>query len=264
MSGWLHERDKLVRLSLEEKPAPAVAPTALPLDDIKICEAVFQHRSGLPAHSAAHVDTLTKALDRGQLRIPLAPLTVFWIGKHWYCIDGHHRIKAYRKALYCLPVPVIVFKGTLDQAMAEALRGNSRDKLQMPQKEKTDAAWRMVVGSELSKKEIAEAAGISESTVANMRRVQAKLRDEKLDTFSWSMARVLASGQGMEQGEREEWVEREAQELANSLVKTYGKKLGNNIEVTARALETYSTHLASGLAEYWASMSDEDDGEDDD
>jgi hypothetical protein len=81
---------------------------------------------------------------------PLEPLTIFWVGNAWLLIDEHHRYQAYRKTGYIEPVPVTVFSGTLDQAIGQALKGNSKDKLAMSKSEKTNAAWRLVISTGLS------------------------------------------------------------------------------------------------------------------
>ena len=104
------------------------------------------------------------------------PITVYWIGKTWCCIDGHHRLKAYQaERKMWSTVPVQVFSGTLDSAIGRALEGNSKDKLPMQRQEKSGAAWRLVVGTSLSKAIQAQASGVSESQIALMRRTKAYL-----------------------------------------------------------------------------------------
>ena len=104
--------------------------------------------------------TLTAALRKRKSRT-FDALTVWWDGKGWACVDGHHRHAAYKVAGVGT-IPVNVFVGSLAQAMAAAAGANTKDKLIMTRTEKSDAAWHMVTMIEMSKAEVAAAAGVSE------------------------------------------------------------------------------------------------------
>lgn len=260
-TGWLRERDALMQRTQEGRPAPETDPKRVSLSSIKLCEEVFQHRSGNQAVSDAHVDALHKALEHNPDK-PFDPVTVWWGGNGWYCIDGHHRLAAYRRTDCDWCVPVSVFRGTMGEAIAQAMQGNSKDKLPMGRKEKSEGAWRLVVGAELSKPVIAAAAGVSESQVAIMRRTASAIRKshpgERLDALRWVEADRIAKGlEPRGDVGSSNWVEEEAQKLADRMCKKFGKQLGANIEVTARALEIYSQPLADGLAEHWHPNPDE-------
>lgn len=243
------------------KAAPAPAPKLLALRQIKLRPEVFQHRRP-PAHaSAAHIRDLTAtAKDRF-----LEAITVWWDGKNWVCIDGHHRIEAYKLAGVAYEVPVEVFEGTAEAASLQAARGNTRAKLQMSSTEKLGAAWRIVTtGTAASKAETAEASGASERTVAHMRKVRDHLRQRGLvpADMSWEAARRLASGEApREEVDWDERTEQEANEMAAKLLQALGKRGQQRVEVLARALEIYGSQLPAQLAEYWGAQDDYDEEE---
>lgn len=266
--GWLIERDELARRIADGQPAPQGEPTELHLGQVAIIDEVFQHRSGNQAASRAHVDELTKALERNQGRA-LDPITVFWAGDGWCCVDGHHRVEAYRQANHDKPIPVRAFKGSLDEAIAEAARGNSKDKLPMGRAEKSQAAWRLVISTNLSKQRLARAAAVSEGTIANMRRVAKKIKEERpevtLDELNWWGADRIAKGLEPRQVDYDDgWLAKQAQKVADRLCKHFGDRLGKQPEVTARALEIYSQRLADALAEHWNVSAGVDDIDDND
>ncbi len=156
----------------------------------------------------------------------------------------------------CL-VPVQVFTGSLDQAIGQALAGNSKDKLPMQKREKSEAAWRLVVGTSLSKAAQASAAGVSESQVAVMRRTRADLirkgvDDDKLAEMTWYEAMLEAQGKTRgTQGDFEDYVEEQGQLLANRLTKTFGNRLTDEPAILAKALSICSENLPIRLVEAW-------------
>lgn len=134
----------------------------------------------------------------------------------------------------------------------------------MSREEKSEAAWRIVISTGLSKATIANAANISDRAVAYMRsaaiKIQAAHPDRPLDDLRWREADKLAKGMELSQEiGSDDWVEAEAQKIANRLCKTFGDRLAKQPEVTARALEIYSQKLVSDLAEWFGSALDDDD-----
>jgi ParB-like chromosome segregation protein Spo0J len=67
---------------------------------------------------------------------PFDPLLAFPAGDKFFVIDGHHRLAAYEAADWNEPVPVEVFRGSLEDARLATLRSNSKDKLAMRREEK--------------------------------------------------------------------------------------------------------------------------------
>ena len=71
------------------KPQPQAIPTSLSVRRIKTIEGIFQHRNVKDWISDPHIEKLTKILDNCILA-KLDPITVYWVGNGWCCIDGHH------------------------------------------------------------------------------------------------------------------------------------------------------------------------------
>lgn len=246
------------------KPEPKERPRYLSLRRIRLCQPVFQHRNPEQHTSEAHIKELAKAPQQGK---DLAPITVWWDGKGWVCIDGHHRIAAYQFAQKGHhDVPVEFFSGTLEQAVAKAAEGNTHDKLPMSAREKTETAWRLTIAdTSFSKAKVAELSAASERSVATMREIKAKLLrqdpERDLSELSWAKARMLAAGQSDEEIDWEERIEKEAQQFAKILAKHLGKRGHQRREAFARALEIYDGALPGFLQEHWALESEEDEEE---
>jgi hypothetical protein len=238
------------------KPEPQAKPTTLPLRRIKRRPEVFQHRRIHQSFSDAHVRALESAA-RGRSSRTLDPVTVWWDGKAWVCIDGHHRLDAYQRLdRDMVAVPVEVFSGSPEAALAHAALGNTKAKLPMTQAECSDAAWRLVATTDLSKAQLADAAGVSEATIAIMRRAKGVLEargEVGIADLSWSWARLAAAGKDAKHQEHDEdWIEKEAGKVAVALGKALGTRAGKNPEILARALEIYNAQLPRALAMQWA------------
>ena len=145
-------------------------PARLALGRIKRAAQLFQPRGG--EEDDRHVNELVRAIKTVH---ELDPLLVMQIGRDTYLLDGHHRWAAYELAGVHTPVPVQYFEGTVEQAVLEAGRANTKAKLPMVAQERYDFAWRLVLLQAYSKKEIVEAAAVSDGQVANMRRVYKEL-----------------------------------------------------------------------------------------
>ena len=264
-------------LQLEKRKArPSQVPSVLPLKLIKLWLGVFQHRGRRGHDGEAHVRELAAAVKKSSTRT-LDAVTVWWDGKGWACIDGHHRLDAYRAAAVGLDhlVPVQVFEGSLEAAIERAATANTKDKLAMSSAAKSNTAWRLVSTTGLSKAATANASGVGESTVAAMRRVFALLSDrakpvdefslstgEDLRDLTWMGARGLAAGREPPDFDREEANEEKAQEMALALRKALGKEGGKYPEILARALEIYDSRLLQRLAELWDTQVDDKEAAD--
>ena len=237
------------------KAAPEVDPKVLKVSSIKLMPEVFQHRRPAQHFSDGHIRILADAVKAQGL---LAPVMVWWSGKHWVCVDGHHRLAAYTKAgMRDHEVPVEVFRGTPGDALACAAATNSQDKLPMTKAEKVNAGWRLVIlADSLSISRQARSAGISDRQVALMRSTKKRLlalgqTQDQLAEMSWEAARRLAAGEQLAEWSAEE-EERRVQEMAEALRKALGPTAERQPEVFAKAVERYSTKLAKSL-EAWFS-----------
>ena len=272
--AFADEWDTMVRRLAAGKPQPRPPPKQLPLTKIRLNVAVFQHRDRRGGESDAHVRRLAAVVRKGAGRT-LDPIKVWWDGRAWVCIDGHHRYDAYRAAGYTTThaVPVEAFEGSASDAISAAASGNTKDKLAMSTTEKSNTAWRLTVATDMSKAEVAKIATVSDSTVATMRRVHALLkarsdtRDDLLAgratqdhrSLSWADAKRLAQGREAPDFDRDAANEKKAQEMAMSLRKALGKEGAKYPEILARALEIYDTRLMDRLVEWWANHDEADD-----
>ena len=105
-----------------------------------------------------------------------------------------------------------------------------------------------------------EAAAIAMGQVGNMRRVHNHLGDEAEAYDSWNEARRAASGQDDPIVRDDDWVQAQAQVLADRMRKAFGSKLPNNIELAAAALEIhFGRKLDDLVAELRGGVSEDDE-----
>ena len=210
-------------------------PPTLSIAEIRRAPALFQPRHTM--EDERHIQDLVRAVKNVGV---LDPITVMYIGKHLYLIDGHHRVCAYELAGVTAPVPVQYFQGTIKEAVLEAGRVNSKAKLPMTLQERQDFAWRLVLLGSYSKKETSEAAGVADGQVAIMRRAKRTLGLEAYDYTSWWKAHRRARGMDgyeMSDDERASWREARAADLAEKIAKACGPRFTRDPEIAAMALE---------------------------
>lgn len=246
------------------EPVPEVLPDHLPISAIATETALFQPR-GLAEN---HVHDLTRVAKSGRL---FDPLVVIQIGGTAYLVDGHHRREAYLNAKVTQPIPVTYFAGSVEEAVLEAGRANSKAKQPMTNTERQDFAWRLVRLGTYTRNQVSEAAGVSVRQVATMRDVLKKLGEEAFEHESWWKANRAASGKESpsfdSDDEREEWLEQSASDLARRMRKEFTGKLISNPELAARALNIYFGRklpdLLHELRQYAPEAQDQGDENDD-
>ncbi|WP_165361416.1 ParB N-terminal domain-containing protein [Lichenibacterium ramalinae] len=222
----------------------APLPECLPLSDIVRLEELFQPRR----EAEHHVTDLREAIKRGAT---LDPLTVLRVGSTVYLVDGHHRWTAYDEEHVTAPVPVVAFKGTVLEAVRESRRTNAKAKLVMQPAERADAAWRLTMCEGLSLAEIAEDCGVGTATVGRMRRTMRALGDAAFDIETWKQAQRASKGVSDPLGddEMEEKMRLLAESYTKRIGRTFGRRLTDNIEVTAMALDGYFGRTLPDLVE---------------
>ncbi|MBT9568649.1 MAG: ParB/RepB/Spo0J family partition protein [Thiobacillus sp.] len=222
-------------------------PDTIKRSEIETLEGVFQYRNPLPHKSDAHKRRLGRNVKRtGEA---LGRLLVFWAGNAWVCIDGHHRLAAYEQH-GLVDVPVEVFAGELHEAVRQALLRNTEDKLPVEDRERTAAAWGLVTtwNEAYSKAEISGMAGVSPSTVSNMRNVFKKLKTlhprHDLSAFSWKQAQELAKG-----NERQDCGDEGKQVAAirDKLIKAGLSAHLKRLDLVVKAFKEIDEDLPSGL-----------------
>ncbi|KZN15185.1 ParB N-terminal domain-containing protein [Marinomonas sp. TW1] len=221
------------------------------------------------ASKEQHIQNLLASI-RNEPTNRLDPIVVWWSGSVWYVLDGHHRLAAYRAfaregGLMKMMIPVKVFSGTVVQAMGEATRLNSKDKLAMTKDDKSNMAWRFVaLGAEgLTKGAISKVCKVSTATVGRMRK---KLREiQEFHPDDWHKVSLeMTWNEAINFLERkkaydDDWQKAQAKEWAKRLSSAFGKKLVAQPEVFLDALEMYSPRLLQDLTEYLQDKHDEDE-----
>ncbi len=195
------------------------------------------------------------------------PIHVWWGGKRWIVIDGHHRLEAHRLAQErggeARKVAVKAHPTMpLEEALGAASLLNAREKVTITREERGDAAWRLVCCGTGSIKEQAAWSGAGKSQISIMRgvfdRLQAKgTPREILIDQGWDWSRAL--DQGKIKGEfHPDMIEVQAQEWAKKLGRAMGgQRLAESPEVLARALQIISPALPSGLIQtdtFWEAL----------
>jgi hypothetical protein len=254
--------DGLEKLRLEASKALARSdqPRTLLRSEIKVESAVFQPRvfGDAEDRDGAHVSGLVSALKAKPAGSRLLDdVVVVAIGASFYCIDGHHRLMAYA-AQGVEKVPVEHFDGDLEEAVREAIKRNSRDRLPMTNEAKLESAWRLVLMEQnggASKREIAQDTGVSERTIATMRAVLRTLPKHRRVTLwpTWNEAKGLGNERRLDFSDEDR--EAQVREWAKRLRKAFGKSVYRQADVFADALEMYSPKLPKALVQQaWSSI----------
>jgi ParB-like chromosome segregation protein Spo0J len=255
---------KELRANEGKMPQPG-EPKELAREDIHFASGALQPRffEGTRADREEHIRGLMTAIRETPGHI-LEPIVVWWTGTRWVVIDGHHRMIAYQrlaadrdKPLKVPKVPVVIFKGTHQQAIREASRRNYRDKLNMTKDEKLERAWKMTVIDHpkpptLSKADISSATGVSIPTISNMRKELRRITEEtpEVNPVDLTWDEVKKGARKLQEYDAR-WLEKQAKKYADRLSKVFGTQLSKNPELAARAIELYSEKLPMRMIEYW-------------
>ena len=240
------------------KHAAAGAVVKLERKNICVAEKVFQWKNPGMIPSDDHIFDLAKATQNTGA---LDPILVFPVADKYYVIDGHHRLAAYITARWKGDIPAVVFTGSLDEAVREALRSNSKNKLPMTTKDKTEAAWRLVKEGKPGEwpdsiSETMKLTGVGKGTVNRMRDAWTELLNgqygdvTELRCLSWRRAQAELKGTGTQAFDEDSWLEERAQNLANDIIR-YKLYLSKKPEVTALALEMLDPGLPAALMAHW-------------
>ncbi|MBB5722377.1 hypothetical protein FHS72_002003 [Loktanella ponticola] len=123
-----------------------------------------------------HIRTLAAVLKRGR---ELDPITAWReqtdegvLTGRTVLLDGAHRMAAYASLKTQREIPITIFEGTKKEAWKLAGLQGSKASLPLSVAERTNMAWRMVLefGYQMSKAEITQSSGVSDKTVAIMRK----------------------------------------------------------------------------------------------
>lgn len=248
------------QLTTVGRPSGPGAIVKLLPSEIETRPELFQPREfsfGLRSTDGDHVKRLKRSIG---ILGELDPVVVIKLGKKFVCVDGHHRLEAYKAEHWAKPIKCEWFGGTVREAVDESIRQNAKDRLNVAQADRLEAAWKRVLLGWGSKAEIVRLCGVSQGTVAQMRRVAARGREEsdlgvkfrealgfKLIETSWSQAKLAFLG--FEKNEIDDEVR--AERLARRIRSRLTDLLSRDPKVTARALELYDPELPMAIADAW-------------
>jgi len=224
--------------------------TSLPITRISKRTAVFQPRTleGILAEDEEFIRDLVKVLKNSDGK-PMDPITVWYGGRNYYVIDGHHRLEAYRRywGENCREkvIPCTEFKGSLVEAMEFAGQANHKNKLPMRQDMRMNFAWRLVCVSDLIAGRIVDASGVALRTVRTMRaKLRHRLEEDKpedatshkrqLGEQAWKDIRDNREKLGLEEWEKRDLAE--ANRMARRLSREFGSQLHRKSHILAQAL----------------------------
>ena len=243
---------------VKRKHAAAGTVVELTLKDIRVAETVFQWKNPGMVPSDDHIFDLAKATQNTGA---LDPILVLPVADKYYVIDGHHRLAAYITAKWRGTIPAMVFSGSLDEAIREALRSNNKNKLSMTTKDRIEAAWSFVKKGKPgawpdSISDTQELCGVGKGTVNRMRDAWTELLNGQygnvgeLKDLSWRQAQAKLKGTGTQTFDEDSWLEERVQNLANDIERAK-LHLSKNPEITALALERLDPGLPAALMALW-------------
>ncbi len=226
-------------LKMHTKPAAR----KLSLRDVETRPDVFQFRH--VEVDEQHVKALTAVLQNtGE---PLDRLTLWQntTDGQLVVVDGHHRLEAYAQAKWRKKVPALVHRCSLADARLLALQENGKTRLPLTNEEKLDAAWSLVCldCSVYSKRTITRNTGVSDGTVAKMRRTRRDLLklkpDAELPKRWWQAMDELRGKEQREytDDERQLMIEAQAEKLDEKIGSALGETAARQIEAAVMVVE---------------------------
>lgn len=251
----------LKELEVGEAPVKPNSNGELKLKSITTASVVFQPRdfgtdSGY--RSRQHIQSLKDGILASKDHA-LEPIVVWWSGKCYRVLDGHHRLEAYRelkqsKKIKRDAIPVRIFDGDITDALAESVSLNSKDKLPMTKADKLESAWKMVCLDAGSKSLINKVTTISDGAIGNMRKAKAQFKESHGD--GWEEEILNYTWEDMKAGKKpaeinDEYEEAQARKWAKELGKVFDTRPVKQPIIFARAIEIYSESLAKSLGEWW-------------
>lgn len=195
------------------------APRTVPIDRVQTDEETFQPRRR--GRNEAHVAALLDVLRHGGQLDPLC----LWEDPATGALtvaDGHHRLEAYRRHGKVRNIPASVYRCDKKTALLIPIQDNAKARLPLTYDDRANWAWKLTVEGEQSKATVVASCGISDGTVAQMRRVWRELREKGEEApKTWWEAQLIHKG-----GEDREWSEEERDEWRQGLVQRAHRQFG--------------------------------------
>ncbi|PIB25695.1 hypothetical protein BFP76_00760 [Amylibacter kogurei] len=261
-----------IKRELSSGITPLRKPRKLPLSELAIEYQVFQQRElagrDLAGTVTYHVDNLLRNL-RAETDCRLDPIIIWFTGRRWTILDGHHRYAAYLRYIGeegetadNFYVPVKVFMGTFEDAFDLSLSANKKISEPLTASERSNAAWRRVCldalednSWQISKKELAKRVTVSEAQVAKMRSAYLKISNanilfnSKPIDLTWTEALEFANGGRVVRDFTPDEQEIKAIDIAKRMGATFGKSLVSDPETFLLGLDRYSSQLHNQIIE---------------
>ena len=242
----------------------------LPAKEIKTREAVFQPRTlkGQIGEERAVMGEIREAIKRNGV-VEMDRVVVWWSGKAFFCVDGHHRLAVVRKlnsekrlraraidtrrkaVANQLLVPVEVLTGTLSEAMEWSTRENGKARIMLKKSDKSNWAWKVavlhwggIIEGRFTMAQRCKSLHVSVRTLHDMKAVYRKIDDMRsqqseqaiidLADMGWARAKALSEGRDLADEWTDEKHEAEVQKTVDKLISA----LGVNSFRTSRAAVT--------------------------
>ncbi|MGR3700673.1 MAG: hypothetical protein ACU0A4_01185 [Paracoccaceae bacterium] len=206
-------------ISKRKAGLPRPTPRTVQIGRVQTDEDTFQPRGG--GLNEAHVAALLEVLKQGSQLDPLC----LWEDPSTGALtvaDGHHRLEAYRRHGKSRNIPANVYRCDKGTALLIPIRDNAKARLPLTYNDRANWAWKLTVEGEQSKATVVASCGISDGTVAHMRRVWRELRAKGEEgPRTWWEAQMLHKG-----GEDQEWSDEERDEWQQGLVQRAHRQFG--------------------------------------
>lgn len=210
-----------------------------------------------------HVEDLANLIRQGR---PVDPLDVWKDDEtgELVVIDGHHRHAAFKRTTTAKKVPIVIWQGSIEDARLHALQENAKARLPMTATEKSNAAWKLVCFKTddaqpkplYSKARVVKTTGVSEGTVASMRRKLRQLEssDDPEVPETWQGALALLKGrqrEELDEDEREALIQERTARLDEKVGKEIATMADIQFDAVARMLEKRLGSKVRNLADWW-------------
>ncbi|WGV16779.1 ParB/RepB/Spo0J family partition protein [Fuscovulum ytuae] len=237
---------------------PRPAPRMVRIDRVLTDEDTFQPRGG--GLNEAHVAALQDVLRQGGQLDPLC----LWEDPATGALtvaDGHHRLEAYLRHGKAKNIPASIYRCDRRTALLIPIQDNAKARLPLQYNDRANWAWKLTVEGAQSKATVVASCGVSDGTVAHMRRVWRELQAKGEDApKTWWEAQKLNKSE-----EDREWSDQERDEWRQGLVqkahRSFGAELADLMKRSpeaaaelldlcgGRQLESVMDHLGYVLAD---------------